>query len=319
MSVLVTGATGLIGMALVRMLVENNEENVVAFHRNPTKRNLDDLADRITIVQGDLGVFSHILEVVETYRPRIIYHLGAMLTQPSDNDPPVAFQANVAGLFYLLESARLNHVEQVLFASSIGSYGLDIPGKIVDDFTLQRPTSLYGASKLFGEGLGRFYKQKYGVDFRCIRYPGVLGPGFRTPSMARPFSRLVEESVAGRPYSLKMAPDVKHTLLYYKDAALAMIRLAQVPPENVRMVCYLVKGIEPDLTVQEMVDMVKNRIPEAKLSFDPNPELTQQYDDIPSYDDRVAREEWGWKPQYDYKTSLDDFISELRQFPERYI
>ena len=319
MSVLVTGATGLIGMALVRMLVENNEEDVVAFHRNPAKKNLDDLKDRVTIVQGDLGIFSHVLEVVEKYRPRIIFHLGAMLTQPSDNDPPVAFQANVAGMFYMLEAARLCDVEQVLFSSSIGSYGLDIRGNTVDDYTIQRPTSMYGVSKLFGEGLGRFYKRKYGLDFRCIRYPGVLGPCFRTPSMARPFSRLIEESFAGRPYTLRMAPDVKHSLLYYKDAAQAMIKLAQAPEEDVRMICYLVNGLDPDFTVQEMVDRVENKIPEARLSFDPDPELTQQYDDMPSYDDRVAREEWGWKPEYDYAASLDDFIFELRQFPERYV
>jgi threonine 3-dehydrogenase len=318
MSVMVTGATGLIGMAVVRMLLENDGEGVVAFHRNPAKRNLDDLRDNISIVHGDLDVFSHVLEAVGKHRPRIIYHLGAMLTAPSDNDPPVAFQTNVAGMFYLLESARLYNVEQILFASSIGSYGLDIQGKIVDDYTLQRPTSMYGVSKLFGEGLGRYYRQKYGLDFRCIRYPGVLGPGFRTPSMARPFSYLIEESVAGRPYTLKMSPDVKHTLLYYKDAAPAMIKLAQAPEESVRMVCYLVKGAEPDLTVQEMVDMVISRIPEARLNFDPDPELTQIYYDMPSYDDRVAREEWGWKPEYDYATSLDDFISELRQFPGRY-
>jgi nucleoside-diphosphate-sugar epimerase len=242
-----------------------------------------------------------------------------MLTQPSNNDPPVAFQANVAGIFHLLEAARLYHVEQVLFASSIGSYGLDIQGKTVDDYTIQRPTSMYGVSKLFGEGLGRFYMQKYELDFRCIRYPGVLGPGFRTPSMARPFSNLVEESVAGRPYTLRMAPDVKHSLLYYKDAARAMIRLAKAPKENVGMVCYLVNGADPDLTVQDMVDLVERKITKASLTFDPDPELTQQYYDMPSYDDRVARVEWGWKPEYDYAVSLDDFISELRQFPERYV
>ena len=319
MSVLVTGATGMIGTALVRMLVEKNEEGVVAFHRNPAKKNLDDLTDKISIVQGDLGIFSHVLEAVEKHRPRIIYHLGAMLTTPSDNDPPVAFQANVAGLFHLLESARLYKVEQVLFASSIGSYGLDIQGKTVDDYTLQRPTSMYGVSKLFGEGLGRYYKQRYGLDFRCIRYPGIFGPGFRTPSMARLFSRMVEESVAGRPYTLRVAPDVKHTLLYYKDAALAMIKLAQAPEQRVKMVCYLVKGVEPVPTIQEMVDMLRNRIPEARLNFDPDPELTQIYYDMPSYDDRVAREEWGWKPEYNNDTSMDDFISELRQSPERYI
>ena len=319
MSVMVTGATGLIGAGLVRMLLERNEEDIVAFHRNPAKKNLDDLTDRISIVRGDVGIFSHVLEAVGKYRPRIIYHLGAMLTAPSDADPPSSFQANVAGTFHVLEAARLFEVEKVLFASSIGSYGPDVQRKVVDDYTLQRPGSMYGVSKLFGENLGRYYKKRYGLDFRCIRYPGIFGPGFRTPSVAQAFSLIVEESVMGRPYTLRMAPDVKHALLYYKDAALAMIKLAQVPEADIRTVCYLLNGSEPIRTAQEMVDMVKARVPEARLNFDPDPELTQIYYNMPSFDDRYAREEWGWKPEYDNERSMDDFISELRQHPERYV
>jgi threonine 3-dehydrogenase len=319
MTVMVTGATGLIGACLVRTLLERDEEDIVAFHRNPAKKNLDDLIDRISLVQGDLGIFSHVLEAVGKYRPRIVYHLGAMLTAPSDADPPASFQANVAGMFHVLEAARLFEVEQVLFSSSIGSYGPDAQHKVVDDYTLQRPSTMYGVSKLFGENLGRYYKKRYGLDFRCLRYPGILGPGFRTPSVAQVFSRLVEESVMGRPYTLRMASDVKHALLYYKDAAPAMIKLAQVPEADIRMVCYLLNGIEPILTAQEIVDMVKARIPEARLTFDPDPELTQIYYSMPSFDDRCAREEWGWNPEYDYERSMDDFISELRKHPERYV
>jgi threonine 3-dehydrogenase len=319
MTVMVTGATGFIGACLVRMLLESDEEGIVAFHRNPAKKNLDDLIDRISLVHGDLGIFSHVLEAVGKYRPRIIYHLGAMLTAPSDADPPSAFQANVAGTFHVLEAARLFEVEQVLFASSIGSYGPDVQRKVVDDYTIQRPASMYGVSKLFGENLGRYYKKRYGLDFRCLRYPGILGPGFRTSSLAQAFSLIVEESVMGRPYTLRIAPDVKHALLYYKDAALAMIKLAQVPEADIRTVCYLLNGREPILTAQKMVDMVKTRVPEARLIFDPDPELTQIYYSMPSFDDRCAREEWGWKPEYDNERSMDDFISELRQHPERYV
>lgn len=319
MSVMVIGATGLIGAGLVRMLLERNEEDIVAFHRNPAKKNLNDLTDRISLVRGDVGIFSHVLEAVGKYRPRIIYHLGALLTRLADGDPPAGFQANVAGTFHVLEAARIFEVKQVLFSSSIGSYGPDVQGKVVDDYTIQRPVSMYGASKLFGESLGRFYRVRYGLDFRCLRYPGIFGPGFRTTSMAQPFSLMVEESVMSRPYTLRMAPDVRHALLYYKDAALAMIKLAQVPEADIRMVCYLLNGIEPVPTVQERVDMVKARIPEANLSFDPDPELTQIYYRMPSFDDHIAREEWGWKPEYDSENAMDDFISELRQHPERYV
>ncbi len=319
MSVMVTGATGLIGAGLVRILLERGEEDIVAFHRNPAKKNLNDVMDRISLVRGDLGIFSHVLEVVKKYRPRIIYHMGAMLTALAEADPPAGFQANVAGTFHVLEAARLFDVEQVLFASSIGSYGLDVQGNVVGDFTIQRPTTMYGVSKLFGENLGRYYKKRYEMDFRCLRYPGILGPAFRTPSLAQPFSLMVEESVMDRPYTLRMDPEVKHALLYYKDAASAMIKLAQAPESDIKMVCYLLNGIEPIPTVQERVDMVRARIPKAQLTFDPDPELTQAYNSTPAFNDRCARDEWSWKPEYDTNRALDDFISEVRQHPERYV
>jgi len=318
MSILVTGATGLIGAGLVRTLSEIGEEEIIAFHRNPAKKNLDDLKDQVSVVQGDLGVFSHVFETVGKHRPRIIYHLGAMLTALTDADPPSGYQTNVAGTFYVLEAARIFDVEQVLFASSIGTYGLDIKGNSADDYTIQRPVSMYGTSKLFGESLGRYYRERYDMDFRCIRYPGILGPGFRTPSLAQVFSLMVEESVRGGSCTLRMAPDVKHALLYYKDAALAMIKLAEAPKSDIQMVCYLLNGMEPVPTAQERVDMLKERIPEANLNFDPDPVLTQFYNNTPTLNDHVAREEWGWKPEYDNEGALDDFLSEIRQNPARY-
>jgi len=319
MGVMVTGGTGFIGAALVRLLLERDEKDVLAFHRNPAKKTLDDVAHRIALVQGDLGIFSHVLEAVKNYRPRIIYHLGAMLTIPADADPPAAFQTNVAGTFHILEAARLFHVEQVLFASSIGSYGLDVQSEVIDDFTVQRPLSMYGVSKVFGENLGRYYKLRYGLDFRSLRYPGIIGPGFRTPSLAQYASLLIEESFKGRPYTLQMAPDAKFPLLYFKDAALAMIKLAQAPESHIKMVNYLLNGVEPIKTAQELVDMVKTRLPEARLTFEPDPGLTQIYYGMRPFDDRCAREEWGWEPEYNHERLMEDFIHELRHHPERYL
>ncbi len=189
----------------------------------------------------------------------------------------------------------------------------------MDDFTIQRPVTMYGASKLFGESLGRYYMERYGLEFRCLRYPGILGPEFRTPSLAQAFSLMIEESYQGRPFVLKMAPDVRHALLYYKDAASAMIRLSGVPKPEIKTVCYLLKGIEPVLTARERVERVKDRIPEASLTFDPDPKLSESYYSLPTFDDRVACEEWGWEPEYDDERALNDFISELRQHPDRYI
>ncbi|MBN2060627.1 MAG: NAD-dependent epimerase/dehydratase family protein [Deltaproteobacteria bacterium] len=318
MSVIVTGATGLVGTGLIKILIERGETEIIAFHRNPGKKNLDELKDRITLLQGDLGIFSHVLEAVAKSRPKIIYHLGAMLTAPAEADPPAAFQANILGTFNVLESARLFDVEQVIFASSFGSYGQDIHADTVDDYTIQRPGTIYGVGKVFGENLGRYYRKRYAMDFRCIRYPGVLGPGFRTASMAQPFSRMIEESVMGRPYILRMSPDVRHPLLYFKDAALALIKLSEAPRTDIKTVCYLINGMDPAPRVREIDSMVRARIPSAALNFDPDPELTQRYNSLPRLDDHTAREEWGWRPEYNLEQSVDDFIKELRDNPNLY-
>lgn len=318
MNAMVTGGTGFIGAALVRLLLEREAENVVVFHRNPTKKTPNDLADRITLVHGDLGIYSHVLEAVKTHRPHIIYHLGAMLTIPSESDPPAAFQSNVMGIFHILEAARRFDVKQVLFASSNGVYGGDVQGDVIDDYTVERPNTMYGVSKAFGENLGRYYKLKYGTDFRSLRYPGIVGPGFHTPSVVQYASMIIEESALGRPLTLQMEPDVKFPFLYVKDAALAMIKLSQAAESDIKMVNYILNGIEPIQTAQGLVDIVKSKLPEAQLTFEPDQGLTQIYRGIPKFDDRCAREEWGWQPEYDHERMIDDFIADLSQHPERY-
>jgi nucleoside-diphosphate-sugar epimerase len=128
MATLVTGGTGFIGVEVVRCLLDRGETRPVVFSRNPSLTRLDDVADRVEVIRGDLGNFSHVLHAVKQAKPRVIYHLGAMLSVPSEADPAAAFQANAMGTFHVLEAARLFEVPQVLFSSSIGVYGLDITG-----------------------------------------------------------------------------------------------------------------------------------------------------------------------------------------------
>jgi len=185
MSVLVTGGTGFIGAEVVRMLLARGERPVVAFDINSSTRLLDDVVDEVLVVRGDLGNFSHVLNAVRTYNPRAIYHLGGMLSVPSDADHAASFRANAMGTFHVLEAARLFDVEQVLFSSTIGTYANDIQGDAIDDYTLQRPQLFYGCTKVFGELMGRFFKGKFDLDFRSLRYPSVVGPGVRTPGVVQ--------------------------------------------------------------------------------------------------------------------------------------
>ncbi len=139
MATLITGGTGFIGAEVVRLLLDRGEQRPVVFHVSGNTRRLDDVADQAELVRGDLSNFSHVLDVVKKVKPSVIYHLGAMLSVPSDADPSAAFHVNAMGTFHVLEAARLFDVPQVLFSSSISTYGLDFEGEVIDDTTIQRP------------------------------------------------------------------------------------------------------------------------------------------------------------------------------------
>ena len=202
----------------------------------------EDIGGKVTIVKGDVGNFSHVLDAVRSSRADIIYHLGAMLSLPSEQDPPAAFHANAMGTFHIFEAARLLDVKKVVFASSTATFGFDLPAIPIDDRTLQRPQTFYGACKLFGENMGRFYRRKYGIDYRCVRFPSIVGPGVRTPGSVQYTSWVIENAAKGIPFTIWVRPETRVPILYFKDAALAIIALAEAPAERIKMVNYVLAG-----------------------------------------------------------------------------
>lgn len=320
MAVLVTGGTGFIGREIVRMLIERGEEKVVVFHRSKSAMHwLEDLGDKVEFIQGDLGEFSHVLYAVKQAKPRIIYHVGALLSVPSDADPATAIQTNAMGTFYILEAARLFDVEQVFFASTGATYGRDIQAPKLDDYTLQRPTLVYGVTKVFGEQLGLFYKRKYGLDFRGIRYNAIMGPGVKTPGVVQFTSWVIEECAKGNPFTINFRENTAVMLMYIKDAARAAIELMAAPVEQIKTVNYIVVGVTPNPTAGDLANMVRAKIPGAQISFKEYPERQKMIDDMMrTLDDTNARNEWGWQAQYGLEATVDAFLKELRDYPERY-
>ena len=319
MSILITGGTGFIGAQVVQLLLEKNEQGIVVFDINPSTKLLEGVADQIEIVRGDLGNFSHVLNVVKTVRPKAIYHLGGMLSVPSDADHAASFRANAMGTFHILEAAKLFDVPQVFFSSTLATYGLDIQTPEIDDYTLQRPQLFYGCTKVFCEHMGLFYKRKYGLDFRGIRYPSIVGPGVKTPGVVQYTSWAIEESVKGSPYTIYVQPETRCPVMYFKDAAIAMIKVAEAPAENIQMVNYIIAGAKPIASAQELAEIIRDRIPSAQIDFEPDLELQKVLDKLLlPIDDRIAREEWGWESQYDQERIVDDFIMEMKNHPERY-
>ena len=320
MSILITGGTGFIGAQVVRELLKKGEKDLVAFDINPSTKRLDGVLDQVEVIWGDLGNFSHVLNAVKSVRPKVIYHFGGMLSIPSDTDPQASFRANAMGTYHILESAKLFEVPQVLFSSTIGTYGTHIRENVLDDYTIQRPQLFYGATKVFGEHMGLFYRRKYGLDFRGVRYPAIVGPGVKTPGVAQYTSWAIEECARGNPFTLHVSPETRCPVMYYKDAALAIIKLAEAPLENIKMVNYTIAGVTPIATAQELVDMVIKRIPDAKINFDPDLDLLAVIEKLLlAIDDCCAKKEWNWKAEYDQERIINDFLEELKLHPERYV
>lgn len=312
MTILITGGTGFIGAEIVRMLVAQGRDDVVVAHRSGNFDRIADIVDRVETVQADLGDNAAIEKLVTDTKPTQLFHFGATLTGPGEADPQALLESNVSGVITLFEAARMAGTEQIIFASSIGTYGRDLPPEgPVDDRSLQRPNTIYGVTKVFAENLGAWYRGKYGLDFRGLRYPSIVGPGVTTWSLAQYTSWMIEAAGKGEPFSVWTGPDTVIPILYYKDAAKAAIDLAGAPIESIQSMNYLVDGAGPTPSAGELADAVRAKVSGAEITFEPEPAAAVSLSRNLRIDDSFARQEWGWEPAFGLDAMIDDFLSEL--------
>jgi len=308
MTRLITGGTGFVGSELANRLVEQGDK-VVLFDISPNINAVKKIKDKITIIRGDLSNWSEVFNVVKEHNIKSIFHLGAMLSIPADANPWAAYRVNADGTLNILEAARLFDVEKVIFTSTTAVYaGYALP---INESTLQKPESMYGITKLFSENLGRFYFKKFGLDFRVIRYPTVIGLGARTKHMSQYMSWMIENSLSNNPFDVWVNEDTRNPCLYYKDAVLALLMIHDAPSQNIKTRVYNLAGIS--LTAKEFVDEVKKHIPSAKIAFKPDPEIVKLMGKGFGFiDDTCAKKEWGWRMRYDMKSMLEDIKSESK-------
>ena len=184
MAILVTGGTGFVGAEVVRCLLDQGGQNVVVFDINPARQRLDDVAAHVDVVRGDLANFSHVLDVVRKAQPSVIYHLAHAL-RALNADPAAALRTNALGTFHILEAARLFGIPQFLFSSTVGAYGSIFGATPSMMIPSSDPSCFMVHTKVFCEHMGLFYRRKYGLDFRAVRYPSVVGPGVKTPGLVQ--------------------------------------------------------------------------------------------------------------------------------------
>jgi nucleoside-diphosphate-sugar epimerase len=318
-SILITGGTGRLGTGLARELVGRGEKAVL-FDVATREERLTDIKDKVKVVLGDLKVWPEVMNVVKDNNVEGIFHHGSMLSLPSDENPWASFQTNVMGTMHVLEAARLFGVKRVVFASTEATYGLGTTGVITEE-TLQRPITMYGAGKLYGELLGRFYRRKFGLDFRAIRYFTVLYPGAKVRALPTFMHWMIEHAALGKPFECYVSEDAVQPVTYYRDAIMATIMLYYAPKEKIKTVCYNLAGVSPAPSAKALELAVRKFVPDAKITYKPDPAVMEYYRTrkADSVDDSPAQQEWGWKPSNTpLEKVVEDFIHEVRTRPEVY-
>jgi nucleoside-diphosphate-sugar epimerase len=306
-TILVTGALGQIGSELVTALRERyGEEAVIASDIRMPPRGTDGPFEFV-----DCTNLRSLQEVIRRNRVGTIYHLAALLSATAESKPQVAWDVNMGGLYRVLEVARENHCA-VFFPSSIGAFGPGTPPDNTPQDTVQRPVTLYGVTKVAGELLSDYYFQRFNVDTRGLRFPGLIShgapPGGGTTDYA---VEIFYEAIRHRHYTCFLEPDTRLDMMYMPDAMKASIEIMEVDPSRlVHRNAFNVTAM--NFTPEELAAEIRKHIPDFVIDYHVDPVRQSIADSWPnSLDDSAARNEWGWSPEYDLSAMVQDMLENL--------
>ncbi|HVS64975.1 MAG TPA: L-threonine 3-dehydrogenase [Thermoanaerobaculia bacterium] len=308
--ILVTGALGQIGAELIPKLRERyGDDSVVATDVRMPQRG-DGIAGG-PFERVDVTNLRQVLRAVEQFRIDTVFHLASLLSAIAEERPQIAWEVNMGGLYNVLEVAR-GHGCAVFFPSSIGAFGPTTPREHTPQDTIQRPTTMYGVTKVAGELLGDYYHRRFGVDTRGVRYPGLISyvapPGGGTTDYA---VDIFHSAVRHRTYICFLEPDTRLDMMYMPDALHAAIELMEAPAERlVHRNAFNVTAMS--FTPAELAREIQRHVPGFEIEYEVDPVRQAIADSWPdSLDDSAAREEWGWSPQYDLETMAADMLDKL--------
>ena len=309
--ILVTGAAGQIGSELVPALraLHGGDNVVAAGHRTPLPDEVRDGGPSITL---DVTSRDDFEAAIRDHDIDVIYHMASILSALAEANRQTAHEVNVNGLYNALEAAVSCGVAQVNIPSSIAAFGPDTPREHTPNDTLQRPNTLYGISKVLGELLGNYYFEKFGLDARGLRLPGIVS--WKTEPTAGTTDYAVAifyGALRERRYTCYLEPDTRLPMMYMPDCIKAIMDLARADlPALTHHADFNVSAMS--FTPSELAAAIHRRIPDFQMRYDIDPLRQGIADSWPdSLDDSAARDEWGWTPRYDLDTMVDDMLVNL--------
>jgi nucleoside-diphosphate-sugar epimerase len=305
--ILVTGASGQIGIELTAALREKyGTENVMAIDIRETE-----IAKSGPFKICNILDFNKYKKIVIDNNIGTVYHLAAILSATGEKNPKLCFDVNMNGLQNVLEVAK--EFDQKIFCpSSIAVFGPDVPKENTPQDVALNPTTVYGLTKVAGELLCDYYFNKYNVDVRGIRYPGLISwknkPSGGTTDYA---VEIYFGAAENEQYECFVSEDTRLPMMYMPDAIRGTLELMGAPLDSLKNHSnYNLSGMS--FSAAELADAIQKIVPDFKCTF--KPDYRQKIaDSWPiSIDDEPAREEWGWKPSFDITSMTKDMMKNLR-------
>lgn len=305
------GASGQLGSELTLALAELfGESNVVASDISSPSPSIKHFA----FEQLDVMNTKQLGEIVDRHGITQIYHLAAILSAKGEENPQWAWNLNMTSLLNVLELAKEKQLKKIYWPSSIAVFGPTTPRDMTPQHTVMAPTTVYGISKQAGERWCEYYFQKYGVDVRSLRYPGLIGykslPGGGTTDYA---VDIYHKALAGTEFSCFLKEDTSLPMMYMPDAIKATISLMESPAEQVKIrSSYNVAGFS--FTPAELADSIRKFHPDFQISY--APDFRQKIADSwpNTIDDSTARGDWGWQPDYTVDQMSADILENLPKY-----
>ncbi|MBQ7988204.1 MAG: NAD-dependent epimerase/dehydratase family protein [Bacteroidaceae bacterium] len=311
-NVLVVGSTGQIGSELTMALRERYGNAHIIAGYIPGCEPKGELADSGPAAIVDVTDGTTIAETVSRYHIDTIYNLAALLSVVAEAKPRMAWRVGIDGLWNILEVAHEQGCA-VFTPSSIGSFGIETPHDHTPQDTIQRPRTIYGVSKVTTELLSEWFHHKYGVNTRSVRFPGIISyvtpPGGGTTDYA---VDIFYSAVRGEKFICPIKAGTRMDMMYMPDALRAAIELMEAAPERLKHhngFNVAAMSFDPETIYNE----IRKHIPEFEMTYDVDPlkeSIAESWPDL--MDDTCAREEWGWRHEYDLPRMTADMLEKLK-------
>jgi threonine 3-dehydrogenase len=308
--ILIIGANGQMGSALTRALRQiHGQENIIATDLHLPHDGYNYLPFEIL----DATDASKMSFIAERYRITQIYHLAAIFSNKGDINPLKTWEINMTCLFNVMEVARVQKMKKVFFPSSIAVFGSNTPRIMTPQDTIRTPETVYGMSKVAGENWCSYYHNRYGIDVRSLRYPGVIDYLGQSRGSTADFAlEMYHKAAKGEKFECFLNESARLPFLFIDDAVRATLELMDASEKNIMIrSSYNVTGFSA--TPAEIADSIRRILPDFKISY--KPDYRQKMADSwpESIDDMCAFKDWGWRPKFDLDKMTDKMMDTLQK------